>query len=199
MGAGKKGALDGRWVIAFLDESGATLEPLVGRTWSPIGDTPILRHNFGRWTKVNLISAVTHTGRLLWQMKPKDSFRQPDIVRFLRHLKRHVRKDVVLFYDRGGPHRGPILREYLAKVRGLRVEYLPPYAFEYNPDEQVWSHLKWATLRNSTPHNRDELLITLRKGLRRIQRRPRLVGSFFTHTKLPSRDVRMLLNQAGCL
>ena len=36
----------------------------------------------------------------------------------------------------------------------------------------------------------------LRKAMRRIQRRPDLVRACFRRTKLPRRDVEMLLNQA---
>lgn len=199
LGAGKKGALEGLWTLAFLDESGANLTPLVGRTWAPRGATPVLRHAMGRWTRVHLMSAVTHRGKLTFQLQVGRAFRQPDLVRFLRRLGRHIPGPIVVFLDRGGCHRGPLLRTFLEEHPRIRLEYLPPYGFEYNPDEGVWDHLKWVQLRNFVPPDTEGLVAGLRRGLRRIQRKPGLIASFFRASKLPKEDVQMLLNQCGGL
>ena len=197
--AGKKGALEGRWTIAFLDESGANLEPLVGRTWAPRGTVPVLRHAMGRWTRVHMMSAVTHTGRLYFHFRVGRAFRQPDLIRFLRRLERHIDGEVVVFLDRGGPHRGPLLRKFLRSHPRIRLEYLPPYGFEYNPDEGVWDELKWVRLRNFVPTDTEELESALRRGLRRLQHRPGRIAAFFRASKLPREDVELLLTQVGCL
>ncbi len=197
--AGKKRALENRWTIVFLDEAGANLTPVVGKTWAPRGQTPILRHRMGRWTKVNLVSAVTHTDKLYFQLKVDGSFKQPDIIQFLRTLLRHIRGQILLFWDGGGPHRGPVLRRFLKRRPRLRIKPLPPYGFEYNPDEKVWSNLKFARLRNYAAKDTKELTRTLRRHLRQMQRERGLVGSFFQASKLPREGVDLLLNQTGCL
>lgn len=199
LGTRKKRALLKRWTIVFLDESGAALTPLVGKTWAPRGQTPVLRHKMGRWTRVNMISAVTHTKKVYFNLQIGRAFRQPGIVRFLKHLLRWIPGDILVFWDQGGPHRGALLEEFLAGEPRVRIEKLPPYGFEYNPDEGVWDHLKWHQLRNYAPADTAALVVALRRGLRRIGRRPALVASFFEATKLPRSDVDMLLNQSGGL
>lgn len=199
MGAGKKRALEKQWRIFFLDESGVVLTPLVSKTWAPRGETPILRHNFGHWHKINVVSAVCHDGSLHFQTKVGKSFKHPDIAVFLEHLLRHEEGEIVLFWDGANQHKGPEIRRVLEENPRLRTEWLPPYGFEYNPDEGVWDHLKWAQLRNHTPHNTKENLVAVRRGMEKIRRRKGLIGSFFRASKLPPQDVDMLLKLSGGL
>ncbi|MGQ0535675.1 MAG: IS630 family transposase [Methanobacteriota archaeon] len=183
-----------------MDESGASLTPLVGKTWAPRGTTPVLLHNFRKWDKVSMISAVGSNRKLHFQFKLQESFKHGDVAKFLRHLLRHVKGRLVVFLDNAQQHKGSEVSAVGEAYQDrLLVLPLPPYGFDYNPDEGVWTHLKWAQLKNLTPHDTDELVAELRKGLRRSQRRPRLVASFFLESKLPKNDVRVLLNRAGRL
>ena len=56
-------------------------------------------------------------------------------------LLTHLRGNVVV-WDRGGNHKGPVIRPFLARNRRLWLEMLPPWAPEWNPVEPVWSWLK---------------------------------------------------------
>ncbi len=200
LGTRKKRALQKRWTIWFLDESGASLTPLVGKTWSPKGHVPTLRHNFGNRDKVSMISAVGSRKKLHFQLKVGESIKQGDVVRFLKHLLRHVRGRLVVFLDGAQQHKGIQVQEFRDEHRErILVLPLPPYGFDYNPDEGVWSHLKWAQLKNFTPHDTKELVAGIRTGLRKIARRPLLVASFWRECKLPEGDVEWLLKQSGNL
>jgi transposase len=53
----KKGAAAASAWIVFFDESAVSLIPPVRRTWSPRGQTPILRHRFG-WKKASMAAAL---------------------------------------------------------------------------------------------------------------------------------------------
>lgn len=66
----------------------------------------------------------------------------------------------------------------------LTVHYLPAYAPDLNPVEQVWAHLKRTALANLAALNLDELTHAVRTGLRHIQHRPALLTAFLTHTGL---------------
>lgn len=170
----------------------------MGKTWAPKGETPVLRHNFGHWDKVNLMSAVGTNGKLHFQLKLGESFCNADLVKFLKHLLRKVKGRLVVFIDGGGLHKGEALYVFLAKhADRIRVIPLPPYGFEYNPDEGVWGHLKNVELNSFTPKTTPELVHRVRGRLRAMQRRPGLVGSFFLRSKLPREDTELLLNQAG--
>jgi putative transposase len=120
----------------FVDESGFSLIPYVGKTWAPVGQTPVLVHQ-GRWPKFSAISGVTPTGRLYFRVH-ESSIRGPKVVAFLRHLLRHVRRrPIMVFWDSGPHHRGKVVRAFLATQPRLEVHRLPGYSPELNPDEWV--------------------------------------------------------------
>ncbi len=146
-----------------------------------------------------MISAVGTTRRLYFRFKLQEAIHHGDVAAFLEHLLRHVPGRLVVFLDGAKQHRGPAIEDVLEDHPRLRLEFLPPYGFEYNPDEGVWDHLKWTQLRNFTPHDTQEQVGALRKGLRGIQGRPGLIASFFRKSKLPRRDVELLLRQARSL
>ena len=45
--------------IVFIDEAGFMLEPLVRKTWSPRGHTPILKVSENRHDRISVIGAMT--------------------------------------------------------------------------------------------------------------------------------------------
>ncbi len=163
---------------------------------APRGRTPELAHNFGRWKKVGMVSAVGSPGKLHFRFKVGEAIKHGDVAAFLHQLLRHVKGHVVVFWDGARQHRGPAIRDVVEEHPRLRLEWLPPYGFEYNPDEGVWDHLKWARLRNFAPPDTEELVAVLRKGLRGIQRRPWLIASFFLKSKLPREDVEVLVGRS---
>lgn len=55
---------------------------------------------------------------------------------------------------------------------------LPPYAPHLNPDEQVWAHVKRDVSRRGV-ENIEQMKRMASSALRRIQKLPRLVRSFF--------------------
>lgn len=174
--------------MGFLDESGFLLVPTIARTWAPRGHTPTLT-TAGNWTKVSAISALTVSPRrrrlgLYCQFHPNKNIRAPQVIRFLRHLLRHIRGPIVLLWDGGKPHRAGIVKVFLQKHPRLHVYPFPAYAPELNPDEQVWNHMKRA-LANSLPKDTKALHRQIRKPLRRLRRSQRLLRSCVNASELP--------------
>lgn len=61
---------------------------------------------------------------------------------------------------------------------------LPPYAPELNPEEQANAIIK-RRMANALPASIDELHCWACRGIRYLQRHPRLVQHFFHHAGLP--------------
>ena len=139
--------------MVFLDESGLLLSPLVRRTLSPQGETPILEVKAKQRDKVSLISALTlsplgqHLG-FYFSTLLNDFFESTAVVWFLRELLKHLRGQVIVIMDRGNMHRGREMDDLQKAFPRLHVEYLPAYAPDLNPVEQVWNYLKWNQLAN---------------------------------------------------
>lgn len=174
--------------MVFLDESGFLLVPPVRRTWSPKGQTPILTCA-GSWTKISAISTISVSLKsnrigLYIRFHHKKNIRWPEIIDFLKHLKRHLPKGFVLLWDGGMLHRATVVKQWLKERPSIDIFKFPGYAPELNPDEWVWNHLKHS-VANSVPSDTDHLRNLLRAPVRRLQRSDKLLWSCIHASELP--------------
>ncbi len=80
-------------------------------------------------------------------------------------------------------HKSALLRQYIENYDGqLQVFFLPPYTPQFNPDEQVWAHVK-RRVSSQFVESKDEMKRLALGALRRIQKLPKLVRSFFGHNE----------------
>jgi putative transposase len=139
---GKKNASRAGAPLIFLDESGLLLAPLVCRPWAPQGQTPILRQRTNTFRKLSVIAsrAVSprrNRVRLFFRFYPNPNIHAARVKTFLGHLRRHVRGPGVLVWDRFPAHRAKTVPSFLAEKMTWRSEFLPAYAPELNPVENV--------------------------------------------------------------
>jgi transposase len=163
------------------------LQPTVRRTWAPKGKTPIHR-SWDRRDRLSAISAVTvspQRRRLGLYFDILDhNVRTDDFEQFVVDLLRRLGRPIILVLDRYAVHRCAAKR--LARRFGQRVqiEWLPAYAPELNPDEQVWNRAKYTDLANFIPDDVERLGQALADSLRRTRSQQSLLRSFFKHAKL---------------
>ena len=152
----------------FLDESGFMLQPVRRRTWAPRGQTPI-QYAWDRHERFSVIGAITRAPQ---QMRYGFYFRlcshnidTAELVDFLITLYRHLRRPLLLVMDRWNVHRAAM--RHLEEGYGDRyvIEWLPAYAPELNPVEQVWNHTKHADLANFVPDAADDLRDAIKTSL----------------------------------
>jgi transposase len=167
-GASSKAREEGRTVV-WVDESGFYPLPAVVRTWAPRGETPILQALLTR-DHLSVISGLTPEGQLLMQVQDR-SLRAPEVVRFLRHLLRHIPGKLLVIWDRAPIHRAQVVKDFLAQggAARLHLEQLPAYAPELNPDEGIWQYLKRVELRNVCCDDLAELRLELRLATARLR------------------------------
>jgi transposase len=184
-GAQKKARQERRWTV-FLDESGFILQPTCRRSWARRGRTPILRC-WERHDRLSVIGAVELSparSRLQvdWQVQQRN-VQAEQVVRFVcKQAARYGR--IVLVLDRSNPHRTAV-RQLQAILHGrLQVEWLPAYAPDLNPAEQLWNHAKYADLANFVPDDINHLGRRVGLSLYYHSRRPTLLRSFFKTAKL---------------
>jgi transposase len=164
------------------------LQPVVRRTWAPKGQTPILRA-WDRHDRLSVISGLTLAPRrqrlgLYWDVQT-ENVRGPHVVHFLRALRSRLRRKLVLILDLWNVHRSKVMREYLGRHAGnVRVEWLPAYAPELNPTEQVWNHTKYSDLANFIPKDRADLYAHVDESISAQSTQSSLLRSFFTTAKL---------------
>ena len=165
--------------LVFLDESGFRLLPMVVRTWALRGQTPILRVPL-KWSRLSVISAITHEGRLLTRIQKK-GFRSPQIVQFLKHILRHVQGDILIVWDNLSAHGSKLVQQFIESQKRLDCLHLPPYAPDLNPVEFLWSYLKKTELANVCCQSLEQLRYEIRKALERVRHKRDVLLAFVHH------------------
>ena len=153
----------------FCDQSGFYLLPMVVRTYAPVGKRPILHEHLSR-DHLSAMSGITLEGKL-YMLEQERAFKGEDVVRFLKHLMRQIPGKLLVIWDGSPIHRGQAVKEYLAggAASRVRLEQLPGYAPDLNPDEGVWKYLKCVELKNLCCRSLSELKIELRKAKERLR------------------------------
>ena len=113
------------------------------------------------------------------------SIKGPDVVRFLKHLMRHIPGKLAIVWDGATIHRSTVVKAFLASgaTKRILLERLPGYAPELNPDEGIWNYLKRVELKNvacpDVAHLRDEL----RKDIDRLRHKTSVIRGCIAQTR----------------
>ena len=125
----------------------------VCRTWGPRGETPQIRYRY-RHDRLSVISGLSVSPRRrrvgLYYQLHDHNIRAEETCAFLRDLLRHLPGHVVVLWDNGRIHKGPLIGRFCQDHPRLHLEHFPGYAPELNPDEGVWNQAKRA-LANGRP------------------------------------------------
>jgi transposase len=134
-----------------------------------VGQTPVLQEELSR-DHLSAISAISLEGKL-YMMEQERAFKAEDVVRFLKHLLRQIPGKLLVIWDGSPIHRGRAVKDYLSggASRRLKLEQLPGYAPDLNPDEGVWKHLKCVELKNLCCQSLSELKVELGKAKERLR------------------------------
>lgn len=102
-------------------------------------------------------------------------------VEFLKHLLKHIPGKILVLWDGAMIHRCKAIKAFLSECEGdrLRLERLPAYAPELNPDEGVWQYLKCVSLKNTVCQTIKLLGKKLRKCIRQFRAKKHLVKACF--------------------
>lgn len=179
----KKAAQEGRTLV-WIDEAGFYLLPAVARTYAPRGQTPVLRAPLS-YDHVSSISAITPDGQLLMQMQ-EDAYRGSEVVRFLKHVLRHIPGKLLIMWDGATIHRGQAIKDFLSAggANRIHLERLPGYAPDLNPDEGIWQYLKHVELKNLVCHNCTTLRAQLRLATARLRHKRQVIKGCIKHAGL---------------
>jgi transposase len=137
----------------------------------------------GGWKVRSVTGAIVCTPRgrtpRLYLRITKGTIRHPEVIRFLKHLRSHARKKIILVMDRLPAHRAGNTQQFIRQQQSwLTVKWFPSYAPELNPVEYLWSASKQKDYANYCPDTMTELDGRIRVSTRRIRRKPRLLNGF---------------------
>jgi transposase len=168
-------------VVLWLDEMGIRSDAAAGRSWAPIGQTPVIKGT-GKRFRVNMISAISNQGKLRFRLFT-GSFTGAVFIDFLGRLVRDGGgRKVHLIVDGHPVHRAKAVSAWVGR-HGERIElhFLPGYSPELNPVELLNHDVKANAAGRRRPRSATELRDALHGYLRRRQRQPAVLVRFFDH------------------
>ena len=165
------------------------MAPLVRRTWARRGNTPILYQRTRHHQKVSIIAAMCIDLRadrihLYFRLYPGQNITGDSVVGFLGHLLRQLDGPAMLIWDRFMAHRAAKVKRFIGQRVQLESFFLPAYAPELNPVENVWGYLKMNPLANYAASDVESLATRARRHTRCVQRKPRLLHGFLKRSPL---------------
>ena len=165
-------------MILYVDEAACYLLPMLGLTWAPRGQTPVLIEHAGR-EHLSLIAAIAPTGRI-YVAGQDQSFTGEDIVWFLKKLcGRYRKRDLLIIWDGASIHGGEAVKDFLHQRPGrIHLERLPGYSPELNPTELVWNRLK-RSLKNRVFLSLEDLANAVLEQVDLFQKDPKSIQMFF--------------------
>jgi transposase len=168
-------------MVLWLDEMGIRSDAAAGRSWAPMGRTPVIKRT-GKRFRVNMISAISNQGLLRFRLFT-GSFTGAVFIDFLRRLLRDCQgRKVHLIVDGHPVHRAKLVSAWVGR-HGDRIElhFLPGYSPELNPVERLHHDVKANAAGRRRPRSASELRAELHGYLRRRQRNPEVLIRFFQH------------------
>lgn len=166
-------------VLFFGDEACAQTHDSNGKSYSPIGQKPIIKINGSKY-KINIISAISPSG-LMRYMTYVSSMNSKLFIKFINQLLASANGSMIYFIvDNLKVHRSKLVAKFLeVNSDKIKVFYLPPYCPDLNPDEYLNNIIKQKFRALSQPKTKDELSSVVSKILKRLQKKPDLIKRIF--------------------
>ena len=176
--------------VAFLDESGFMLAPLVRRTLARRGKRVVMPCS-GKHDRLSVVSCVTlspqamHVG-LCFGAWINHNVHAEEVVEFLECLTNKMPGEWTVVWDRNNIHgKSKAVKAWLATHPQVVLEDFPGYDPDGNPDEWVWSWAKYGKLCNLCPADVEHLFESVWDALEELKRQPTLLASFVMAAGVP--------------
>ena len=149
-----------------------------GRSDAPRGRTPVVRLRARRFSS-NMISTVTNQGKVRWMIY-RETHSSAVFIRFLERLVKDAARKVLLIVDNLKVHHSAPVKVWLLEhTARIEVFHLPSYSPERNPDEYLNGDRQTAVTSTTPAQNLDQLENKVIRHMRKLQRSPRHVASYF--------------------
>ncbi|GAA0420585.1 hypothetical protein GCM10010357_47390 [Streptomyces luteireticuli] len=175
------------------------MSPPTCRTWARRGHTPVIRVRGGSRGRISVAALCCYRpgerSRLIYRpifhdphggatRNGRRSFAWTDYRDLLIAAHQQLGAPLVLVWDNLNTHRAKGLHDFVARHDWITVFQLPSYSPDLNPVEGIWSLLRRSSQANTAFTDPDQLVRSLRHGLRGIQYRSRLIDGCLIATGL---------------
>jgi transposase len=140
--------------IVFWGEFGFSFQERLAPTWAPKGKRPVFQRGSYDRRALSTAVALTRSGKI-YKCHLEGAIRSEQTIQTRQHLQRHISGKIILIWDRARIHPRKKVKQYLSQHPEIRIELLPAYAPELNPEEYCHGNVK-QRLRNARPSNKPE-------------------------------------------
>jgi transposase len=170
-----------------VDESGFSLSPILGKTWAPVNQPPLLRECFSR---------NSQTGLGMLALSPRQQLRffftvfsgsaaTDDFVFWLTQLHHFYRgQKAIILWDGLTAHRSTESHFQAKHPDWFLFEHFPAYSPELNPVEPCWNWMKNVDMANFVPKDVADLHSRTLESAKRLSHDHDLLLSHIKYTKL---------------
>ena len=165
--------------IHWGDETALVNTDVRGRSYAPMGKTPVAMAVGGTRHKLSMIATVTNQGKTRW-MIIDEAFDADKLIEFLQALIQDAGKKVFLILDNLRVHHSKKVKQWVAE-RKDRIElfYLPSYSPQLNPEERLNANLKREMGKRVPIRTKTKLRQAANEHMTMLENSPERVMSYF--------------------
>jgi len=170
--------------LQWGDESGVRSDDVGGRGYAPIGHTPEIHPSQRNRERVNYIASLDNQGTVRFMLYTC-TLTASVLIQFLERLIQAQPKKVFWIVDRHPVHRDQQVQAWLAEHQ-TRIEmvYLPSYSPQLNPVEYLNGAVKQGVHDKPPTRNLRQLKRRVLSQLRKLQKLPAQIRSYFQHPSI---------------
>jgi transposase len=165
--------------IHWGDETALTNTDVRGRSFAPVGHTPVALSVGGRRHKLSMIASVTNQGKARW-MIIEQAFNAERFCEFLQALTQDADKKVFLIVDNLRVHHSKQVKAWVSEnTQRIELFYLPSYSPQLNPEERLNADLKQAMGKQVPVRTLSKLQQAATDFMAKLQQTPERVIAYF--------------------
>lgn len=170
--------------IQWGDEAGLRSDEYGGRGYGLIGHTPEIRPSKRKRERVNYIASVSNQGTVKFMLYTC-KFTAEVLLQFLKRLVKSHSGKLFWIVDRHPVHREHRVRKWLEKhSEQIEIFELPSYSPELNPVEYLNGGVKQGVHDKPPARNLNQLKRRVLSQLRKLQKLPARIRSYFQHPSI---------------
>lgn len=170
--------------IAWGDESGLRSDAHVGRGYAPQGETPEVLLSQKKRVLVNFIASLSNQGHIQFMLYTC-TLTARVFIAFLQRLIAKRDRKLYWIIDRHPVHEAKLVQQWLSDHKDqIEVVYLPSYSPQLNPVEYLNGDVKQGVHSKSPCRNLKQLKGRVLSHLRKLQKLPQRILSYFEHPSI---------------
>lgn len=170
--------------IHWGDETALVNTDVRGRSYAPVGKTPVTLAVGGTRHKLSMIATVTNQGKTRW-MIIDEAFNSDKLIEFMEALIGDAEKKVFLILDNLRVHHSKPVKAWAAERAGkIELFYLPSYSPELNPEERLNADMKHAITSKVPVRTKAKLRAAAVDHMTLLEQTPERVKKYFGDPKV---------------